>query len=119
MKGTLYAIGVGPGDPDLITLKAANTIRQADVIAIPQKKEECRAYEIALKAIPEIKDKEIVDCAFSMVRDDETRSALHKDIYEKIKEKLQNGRSVAFLTIGDPAIYSTFSYINELAKRTA
>lgn len=117
MKGTLYAIGVGPGDPDLITLKAANTIRQADVIAIPQKKEECRAYEIALKAIPEIKDKEIVDCAFSMVRDDETRSALHKDIYEKIKEKLQNGRSVAFLTIGDPAIYSTFSYINELAKK--
>ncbi len=116
MSATLYAIGVGPGDPELITIKAVNTIREADVIAIPQKRDECRAFDIALKAVPEIGNKEIIDCAFSMTQDEKTRNDLHKDIYEKIKAQIQNGKSVAFLTIGDPAIYSTFSYINDLAK---
>lgn len=117
MSGILYAIGVGPGDPELLTLKAVRIIKESDVIVIPQKKEECRAYGIAVKAVPEIKDKEIIDTAFPMTNDQRSRDDLHRDIFEKIKEQTEKGRNVAFLTIGDPAVYSTFSYINDLAKK--
>ena len=57
MSAILYGAGVGPGDPGLITLKAAEVIKQADVIAIPEKKEKCRAYQIAVKAVPEAENK--------------------------------------------------------------
>ena len=61
MQGMIYGIGVGPGDPELMTLKAARLLREADVIAIPgKKKETCTAYQIALGAVPEIEEKEII-----------------------------------------------------------
>ena len=61
MQGMIYGIGVGPGDPELMTLKAARLLREADVIAIPGKeKETCTAYQIALGAVPEIEEKEII-----------------------------------------------------------
>ena len=57
MQGMIYGIGVGPGDPELMTLKAACLLREADAIAIPGKeKETCTAYQIALGAVPEIED---------------------------------------------------------------
>ena len=59
MQGKIYGIGVGPGDPELMTLKAVRLIREADVIAIPGKeKETCTAYQIALGAVPEIDEKD-------------------------------------------------------------
>ena len=61
MQGKIYGIGVGPGDPELMTLKALRLIREADAIAIPGKeKETCTAYQIALGAVPEIEEKEII-----------------------------------------------------------
>ena len=61
MQGMIYGIGVGPGDPELMTLKAARLLREADAIAIPGKeKETCTAYQIALGAVPEIEEKEII-----------------------------------------------------------
>ena len=55
MQGMIYGIGVGPGDLELMTLKAVRLIREVDVIAIPGKeKETCTAYQIALGAVPEI-----------------------------------------------------------------
>ena len=70
MQGMIYGIGVGPGDPELMTLKAARLLREADAIAIPGKeKETCTAYQIALGAVPEIEEKEII-CG---VPDDEGR----------------------------------------------
>ena len=61
MQGKIYGIGVGPGDPELMTLKAARLLREVDVIAIPGKeKETCTAYQIALGAVPEIEEKEII-----------------------------------------------------------
>ena len=61
MQGMIYGIGVGPGDLELMTLKAVRLIREVDVIAIPGKeKETCTAYQIALGAVPEIEEKEII-----------------------------------------------------------
>ena len=71
MQGMIYGIGVGPGDPELMTLKAARLLREADVIAIPgKKKETCTAYQIALGAVPEIEEKEIIPVVFPMTKDE-------------------------------------------------
>ena len=87
MRGKIYGIGVGPGDPELMTLKAVRLIREANVIAIPGKeKETCTAYQIALGAVPEIEEKEIIPVVFPMI---------------------------AFLTLGDVTVYSTYGYVHK------
>ena len=74
MQGKIYGIGVGPGDPELMTLKAARLLREVDVIAIPGKeKETCTAYQIALGAVPEIEEKEICLLYTSDAADDSLR----------------------------------------------
>lgn len=113
----LIGIGVGPGDPELLTIKAVRCIREADVICLPNaSKEKCRAYMIAAKAVPEIKEKECVLCDFRMIRDADLLKEMHRDIYLKIRSFLTEGKTAAFLTIGDPATYSTFTYILTLAQ---
>ena len=69
MKGKLYGIGIGPGDPELLTLKAVRLIREADVIAVPGKvKTETVAYQITVQAVPEIADKECVEVYYQCPR---------------------------------------------------
>ena len=117
MNGILYGVGVGPGDPELLTIQAVRTIREADIIFIPKKqKENCRAYQIALQAVPELAEKETVGFDFPMVRDAEKLRNAHREIWQSIKEILSSGKSAAFLTIGDPLVYSTFAPILEQAK---
>ncbi len=118
MKGILYGIGVGPGDPDLITLKAINAIKDSDVICLPKAdKENCRAYQIALPSVPELRYKKIISYEFEMTKDQEALEKMHLNFYNSYKELLLEGYNLAFLTIGDPTIYSTFGYIMKQAKR--
>ena len=68
MKGTLYGVGIGPGDPELLTLKAVRLIRETKVIAVPgEKAEETVAYQITEKAIPELKEKELLALSMPMM----------------------------------------------------
>ena len=61
MKGTLFGVGVGPGDPELMTLKAVRMIRENEVIAVPGADvRETVAYKIAVQAVPELADKELL-----------------------------------------------------------
>ena len=70
MTGILYGVGVGPGDPELMTLKAVRLIRQNDVIAVPGKvPENTTAYRIAVQAVPELKEKKLLAVDFPMTRD--------------------------------------------------
>lgn len=116
--GNLIGIGVGPGDPELMTIKAIRYIKEADVICLPNaSKDKCRAYRIAEEAVPEIKEKECIWCDFRMIRDADLLKELHQEIYQKVRDHLVEDKKVAFLTIGDPATYSTFTYIMEIAKK--
>lgn len=115
MEAIIYGVGVGPGDPEEMTLKAVNTIRKADILYLPQQPEECRAYQIVKQVIPDVDQKEIISCDFSMSHDISERKARHREIYAAVRAQIEQGRSVAFLTIGDPGMYSTFSYIADLA----
>ena len=117
MKGTLYGVGVGPGDPELITLKAIRTIKNAAVIACPGKDVlQSAAYQIASRIIPEIEEKELLPVPMPMTRDPEELAKAHQKGASKIEAVLESGRDTAFLTLGDPGIYSTFTYIRRIVQ---
>lgn len=113
MRGTLYGIGVGPGDPELITLKAIRIMKQCQVIAIPgANPEESVAFQIAKKAFSEIDAKEKLFVATPMHKDFVVLENNYKRIAKQIEERLEQGMDVGFLTLGDPTIYSTYIYIH-------
>ncbi len=112
--GKLYGIGVGPGDPELMTLKAARLMRECPIIAVPVTgKERNVAYEIAKGAVPEILDKELMEVPMPMIRDLKLLEASHEAVTTRIISALDQGQDVAFLTLGDPSIYSTYIYIHD------
>ena len=114
-KGILYGIGVGPGDAELMTLKAVRIIRECDIIILPtETKENCHAYNIAKEAVNDIVDKEIICKKFLMTKDEKLLEEFHRQIADDIEKYLDNDKKVGFLTIGDPSIYSTFAYVQEI-----
>lgn len=116
MSGILYGIGVGPGEPELLTLKAIRAIEAAEVVILPSEpKEDCYAYRIVREVLPEIDEKEIVCKSFPMIKDAAELDAAHNRIYQDIDGYLNEGKDVAFLTIGDPSVYSTYSYMHKRA----
>ncbi len=109
--GTLYGIGVGPGDPELITLKAARILGRVDVVfaAASTKNDFSNAKDIATPHLRE--GCEIVRLGFPMTRDAE---ALHQAWQQNaglVVEALRQGKDAAFLTLGDPMLFSTFGYL--------
>ena len=114
MRGKIYGIGVGPGDPELMTLKAGRLIREADVIAIPGKdRESCTAYQIASGAVPEIKDKEIISVVFPMTKNETVLRESHEAEVQSLTTLMDQGKAIAFLTLGDVTIYSTYGYVHQ------
>ena len=112
-KGKLYGVGVGPGDPELMTLKAVRVIRSADVVAIPAKSPEtCVAYKIAAGAVEGLDKKELLCVDMPMTKDRALLEKSHDEGAEQVKALLDQGKSVAFLTLGDVAVYSTYLYIH-------
>ncbi len=113
MNGKLYGVGVGPGDPELMTIKAARIIREADVIAVPgRKKEDTTAYRIAAQAVPEIRQKRCLEIDWPMTKDREILEEGYARAARQVQECLAAGQIVAFLTLGDPTVYSTYLYLH-------
>ncbi len=115
-KGKLYGISVGPGDPELITIKAQKAIESCSVIAVPVTK---GGGEVALdiaKGLMSLENKKILRLPFLMVRDQEELKKSHLAVAEKIEEELENGNDVGMLNLGDISVYSTFSYIEEIVR---
>ena len=112
--GTFYGIGVGPGDPDLLTVKAINAIKNVDVIIAPktEKKEGSVALEISKPYLKS--DVEIIYQVFPMIKDFAESPEIFIENKNEILSMLNVGKNVAFLTIGDPMFYSTYIYIFKL-----
>ena len=108
--GTLYGIGVGPGDPELLTLKAVRILQAAQVIAAPDKG---RGEQTALNIVSAwIKGKPVLSCPAPMVHDPDVLDQAHTRAADQICAVLDEGKDVAFITLGDPAVYSTYIYIH-------
>jgi precorrin-2/cobalt-factor-2 C20-methyltransferase len=117
MKGIAYGVGVGPGDPELITVKALRLIREAEVIAVPGRKaEESVAYRIADAAAGGLEDKELVAVYMPMVNDREVIEEEHQKAASRLEEYLDMGKNAVFLTEGDPSVYSTFGYLRKILE---
>lgn len=117
MSATFYGVGVGPGDPELLTLKAVRIIEECDVLAVPGRtKEDSVAYGIALAAIPDIRQKETFCIHMPMTKDKKKLKESHENGAAQIIRLLEQDRSVAFLTLGDPTIYSTYLYLQKLVQ---
>ncbi len=117
-KGKFFGIGTGSGNPELMTELSLFAIQNCEVIVLPNKNlEKCIAYKIAQKKFPQITLKEILLCDFPMTSDKNLLNAAWKISAEKICEKLSQGKNAAFLTIGDPSLYSTFSYVQNLVQK--
>ena len=117
MKGTFYGIGVGPGDPELLTMKAVKAIQKVDIIIAPktEKKDGSVALDIAR---PYLKpDAKIVYQVFPMVRGFDADDAAWRKNKEEILGFLEEGKNVAFLTLGDAMFFSTYIYVFRLLEK--
>lgn len=105
----LYGIGVGPGDSELLTLKAVRIIDSCEVVVAPSAMEGGKS--IALETAGEFinKNAEVLIKYFPMGGEEQQKKIY--EAFESIKEKLLQGKDVAFLTIGDPFVYSTYIYL--------
>lgn len=114
MKGKLYGVGVGPGDPELLTLKAMRLIKEADIIAVPgEDPRESVAYKIVKGAWENLEEKMLLPVSMPMTKDPEKLERVHDEGAEKIRLLLEEGKQVVFLTLGDPTVYSTYLYIHK------
>ena len=117
MSGIFYGIGVGPGDPELLTVKAIKAIEKVDVLIAPktEKKDGSVALTVAKPYLK--KDVEIVYQVFPMVKGfAENSTDAWESNKQEILELLRAGKNVAFLTIGDPMFYSTYIYVFRLLE---
>jgi precorrin-2/cobalt-factor-2 C20-methyltransferase len=120
-----YGVGVGPGDPELITLKALNVLKKADIIFAPKAKMkgDSLAREIVEKALNEKlvpgwcnQEKDIMEIEFPMTKDVEELKKRYLNSAGIILEKIKEGKDAAYLTIGDPLLYSTYIYLVSALK---
>lgn len=120
MAGKFYGIGVGPGDPELMTVKAVNILKKADIIIAPLSKtgRKSIALEIAERFVN--KNTKIVELEFPMISISENQKFLNERWNENamiVKKYIDEDKNVVFLTLGDPMVYSTYSYILDVFVR--
>lgn len=113
-QGKLWGVSVGPGDPELLTLKAARVLEQADVILAP---DTGKADKTALNIIRDhLNGKKPILISTPMTRDRDALEESYRSAAQRIAQYLEEGKQVAFITLGDATVYSTYIYIHEKVR---
>lgn len=117
--GTLFGVGAGPGAPDLLTLRAMRVLESADVLALPRSSDfgASVAWDIVRAVLGEKAPATRLKLTFPMSKDPDVVRPHVERAVDAIVEHLVAGRSVAFVTEGDPSVYSTFGYVRDAALR--
>lgn len=113
----LFCVGCGPGDPELLTIRALNLIKEADVIFVPTSKLDKPSIALSIVAKYINKTTKIINLVFPMIKDKDSL----KDYWEKntseISQMVRTGKKTVYLTVGDPSLYSTWIYIHRELKK--
>ena len=117
-KGKLYGIGVGPGDTELLTLKAARILKTVPVVFTPKssKEKDSIALSIVKPILEEREDYKrlmLVTPIFPMIENKDELEKIWTSASEMIAQYLNSGRDVAFITLGDPSVFSTYAYVQK------
>ena len=117
--GTLHGVGAGPGAPDLITLRAIATLRRAPVLALPRSSDwgTSTAWDIVAPSVGDVPGQERLFLTFPMSKDPERLRPAWGKAMDAIGARLERGLDVAFVTEGDPSLFSTFIYLQREAPR--
>ncbi len=115
---SLIGIGVGPGDPELLTVKAVKAIHNADIIMCPASNEDrpSIALSVVSSIIDESKNQEIIKLIFPMTKDKDVLEQTWKRNAKIMAETVLTGKNVVYLTVGDPFLYSTWIYMHKDLK---
>ena len=114
MQGKLYGLGVGPGDPELLTIKALRLIQENEVIAVPGNDIKASvAYQIVRGVYEGMDSKTLIPVAMPMTKEKAVLEANHKKAADDVVDYLRQGKNVVFLTLGDPTVYSTYLYVHK------
>ncbi len=113
----IYAIGVGPGDPELLTKKAERILRSVPVICAPTAGPADSSYALSIiEPLLDLKRQEVIIQVFPMRKDQAGLDEFWQTAAAGVVERVRRGSDVAFITIGDPFIYSTFLYIYRILR---
>lgn len=110
VRGRLVGVGVGPGDPELLTVKGLHVLREADEVFVPVSDtgEIGRAEAVVQAYLGADHAQRLL---FALSDDERARAQNWERAARKVVESLHQGKTCAFATIGDPNIYSTFTYL--------
>ncbi len=116
-KGKLYGIGIGPGDPGLVTLKAKQILDRVDTIFAPKGSEDGTSCARSIVEAIARGEKHFVELTFPMTKDRAVLNRYWNSAAKRIASQIRKGRDAAFITIGDPFIYSTYVYLMDTLRR--
>ena len=114
--GALYGIGVGPGDPELITVKGANLLKNCKHLFVPKARMKSESVAYAIIGNYVNGDTNVHELLFPMVTDKMELNKRWKESAEKIAEVLRTGSDACFVTLGDSLLYSTYIYLLRALK---
>lgn len=117
IKGKLYGVGIGPGDPKLLTLKAKEALEEADIIFVPKGSDE--GISVARGIIEQVIEakKTYIELTFPMTKDKDILKKYWRKAAQRIAGEIKKGKQAAFVTLGDPFIYSTYIYLLKILKQ--
>lgn len=117
MRGKLYSVGIGPGDPELMTLKAVRLLKECDVVALPKGDGDIMTAKNIVNQIVNIDEKEQVVIYMPMTKDKDALAKAHQEGADTITKLLDEGKNVVFITLGCPTVYATCIYVHKLVLK--
>ena len=114
MRGKLYSVGIGPGDPELMTLKSVRLLKECDVVAIPQGDNGILTAKAIVNNVVNLDEKEQVMIYMPMTKDMAAMDKAHREGADAIEKLLDEGKNVVFITRGCPTVYATCIYVHKL-----
>ena len=117
MRGKLYSVGIGPGDPELMTLKAVRLLKECDVVALPKGDGDIMTAKNIVNQVVNIEDKEQLIVYMPMTKDKDALAKAHQEGADAIIKLLDEGKNVVFITLGCPTVYATCIYVHKLVLK--